>query len=255
MITSYFFIFCLGIIWGSFFNVCIYRMPEEQSVIWKRSHCRHCSTTLKWYHNIPLLSFVALKGKCAFCHHAISPQYPLIELFSGLIFCLTFWVFGFSWHWFFYTAFFSLLLIITVIDLFHMIIPDELSLGGLALGFLSSFVTQDITWWDSLLGAALGGGVFLLIAYGYEKIAKQEGLGGGDIKLLGMIGAWLGTQSILFVVVISSAVGSVIGLSLMLFQKKKFKTAIPFGPFLALGAVIYFFWGKELSLHFFPIFE
>lgn len=229
-------------------------MPEEKSVIWKRSHCRSCLKNLKWYHNIPLVSFVALRGKCAFCKQSISFQYPLIELITGLLFCLTFWFFGLTWHWVFYTAFFCLLLVITVIDLYHMIIPDELSLGGLLLGFFSAFITKDISWWDSLLGAALGGGIFLFIAYAYEKLAKQEGLGGGDVKLLGMIGAWLGSKSILFVVIISSALGSVVGLSLMLFQKKKLKTAIPFGPFLALGAVIYFFWSKELSQYFFPAF-
>lgn len=144
-----------------------------------------------------------------------------------------------------------MLLIITVIDLQHMIIPDELSLSGIVLGLISVFFTQEIAWWESLLGAALGGGIFLGIALLYEKMTKQEGLGGGDIKLLAMIGAWLGIQSILIVIVISSALGSVVGIGLMLFKQKNFKTAIPFGPFLAVAAIIYLIWGLPLKQHFY----
>lgn len=227
-------------------------MPEEKSVVWDRSHCRTCLAKLKWFQNIPVLSFVFLRGKCAYCNKAISVQYPLVEMISGIIFCYTFYVYQFSWQWFFYTAFLCILLMITIIDLFHMIIPDELSLGGLLLGFVATFFTHDISWWDSLLGAGLGAGIFLLIAYVYEKAAKQEGLGGGDIKLLGMIGAWLGAKSILFVVIISSGLGSIVGLAMMALQGKRLKTAIPFGPFLALGAIIYLIWEKELSQFFFP---
>jgi len=242
----------LGLIWGSFFNVCIYRLPEEQSVIWKRSHCRSCKTPLHWYHNIPVLSFLVLKGKCAFCSQKISIQYPLVEILSGILFLSVWWVYGWSWQCFFYTIFLSSLFMITLIDLQHMIIPDELSLSGCILGFVASFFTKDITWIESILGLALGGGIFLGIASLYEKFTKQEGLGGGDIKLLAMIGAWLGYQSILVVIVISSALGSILGLSLMAFKKRNLKTAIPFGPFLAFGAIIYLFWGIPLRSFFFP---
>lgn len=145
-----------------------------------------------------------------------------------------------------------MLLVITVIDLHHMIIPDELSLSGILLGFISVFFTNQMVWWDSLLGAALGGGIFLAIAMLYEKMTKQEGLGGGDIKLLAMIGAWLGIQSILVVIVISSALGSVIGIGLMLFKRKNLKTAIPFGPFLAVAAFIYLIWGIPIRQKLFP---
>ncbi len=244
--------FLLGTIWGSFFNVCIYRLPEEQSVIWNRSHCRSCKTPLLWYHNIPVVSFFLLKGKCAFCSHKISFQYPFVELFSGLLFLSVWWVYGWSWQCFFYTVFLSFLFMITLIDLRHMIIPDELSLTGCVLGFLACFFTKDISWVESLLGLALGGGIFLGIATLYEKFTRQEGLGGGDIKLLAMIGAWLGYQSVLVVIVISSALGSVLGMSLMAFKKRNLKTAIPFGPFLAFGAMIYLFWGTLLRNIFFP---
>jgi leader peptidase (prepilin peptidase)/N-methyltransferase len=133
-----------------------------------------------------------------------------------------------------------------------MIIPDELSLSGILLGFIAVFFTNDILWWESLLGAALGGGIFLGVAILYEKASKQEGLGGGDIKLLAMIGAWLGYKSIPIIIVISSAVGSVVGLAFMFIRKRNLKTAIPFGPFLALAALIYLVWGFSLQQYFFP---
>lgn len=242
----------LGLIWGSFFNVCIFRIPQEKSVVRNRSHCRSCHKALKWYHNIPVLSFILLRGKCAFCQSRISIQYPIVEIISSVVFSYLWLVYGWSWSWLFYTVFVSMLLIITVIDLHHMIIPDELSLSGILVGFISVFFTGEMVWWESLLGAALGGGIFLGIAMLYEKMAKQEGLGGGDIKLLAMIGAWLGIQSILVVIVISSALGSIVGISLMLFKRKNLKTAIPFGPFLAIAAIIYLIWGVPIRQRLFP---
>jgi leader peptidase (prepilin peptidase)/N-methyltransferase len=175
-----------------------------------------------------------------------------VEIISSVVFSYLWLVYGWSWSWLFYTVFVSMLLIITVIDLHHMIIPDELSLSGILVGFTSVFFTGEMVWWESLLGAALGGGIFLGIAMLYEKMAKQEGLGGGDIKLLAMIGAWLGIQSILVVIVISSALGSIVGISLMLFKRKNLKTAIPFGPFLAIAAIIYLIWGVPIRQRLFP---
>lgn len=253
--TGAFLAVVLGLIWGSFFNVCIFRLPEEKSVVWERSHCRKCKNQLLWYHNIPVLSFLLLKGKCSFCKSAISVQYPIVELTSAFLFYFLWTQYGWSWHWLFYTLFVSSLLVITVIDLHHMIIPDEISLPGIIVGLLACFFTHDILWWESLLGAALGGGIFLSIALLYEKLAKQEGLGGGDIKLLAMIGAWLGYRSILAVVVISSAAGSVIGLLVMAVKKRNAKTAIPFGPFLALGALVYLFWGPSIQHFLLPDLE
>ncbi|NBX93774.1 MAG: prepilin peptidase [Proteobacteria bacterium] len=237
----------LGLIWGSFFNVCILRLPENQTVIWDRSHCPQCKNVLRWYHNIPLFSFLFLRGRCAFCKQSISWQYPAVELITALLFVLLWLEFNWSWQWLFYTVFASSLLIITVIDIHHMIIPDEISLPGILVGFVALFFTHDILWWESLLGAAFGGGVFLLIAYLYEKFAKQEGLGGGDVKLLAMIGAWLGYRSVLTVIVVSSTLGSLAGLSVMAIKKKNFKTAIPFGPFLAVAALIYLILGNQIN--------
>lgn len=240
------FAFLLGLIFGSFYNVVILRLPENESLIKEGSHCTKCKKSIPWYCNIPVLSYVALRGKCLFCKAGISIQYPLVELFTGLMFLGMYWKWGLTLHFVVYGVFLSALLVVSVIDLYLQIIPDEISLSGIPIGFLLCFVTQDILWWESLLGIVLGGGSFLLIAWGYEKYSGNEGLGGGDIKLLGMIGAWCGYQSLLPVIVISSALGSIVGITLMLFKGKDFKSAIPFGPFLAVGAAAYVFMGPQL---------
>ena len=236
-----------GLIFGSFFNVCILRLPLDESVVKTGSHCPKCKHPIPWYLNIPVLSYLFLRGKCRFCKAKISIQYPLVEIATGLMFLYLFSIYGFGLKFIVYGVFLSALLVVSVIDLHHQIIPDEISLPGIVIGFLVCFLTKDVLWWESLLGILLGGGSFLLIAWGYERFAGREGLGGGDVKLLGMIGAWLGYQSLLVVIVVSSAVGSVVGISFMLIKGKDFKTAIPFGPFLALGAFIYLFWGKALQ--------
>lgn len=246
-------VFILGLIFGSFFNVCIYRLPLELSVAKGRSFCPSCQGLIPWFANIPVASYLALRGKCRTCEAKISLQYPLVELTTGLLFVLLWRFFGPSWHFISYVTFCSALLVITIIDLHHRIIPDEISLSGIVVGFLFVFPTGDISWSDSLLGILLGGGVFLLIAWTYEKMTKQEGLGGGDIKLLAMIGAWLGYQSLLTVILVSSCVGSVVGILTMLIQKKDMKTAIPFGPFLALGALVYLFLGDIVSAVLLPV--
>lgn len=243
---------CLGLIWGSFFNVLIYRLPKDEGVVTKRSYCPKCHKLIPWYHNVPVLSYLWLKGKCANCRKKISIQYPLVELSTMAIYLWLFHYYGFGIPFLGYAIFLSSLLVISVIDLHHRIIPDELSLSGIVLGWVFNLILGQLPWWDPLAGILLGGGSFFLIAYGYEKLAGREGLGGGDIKLLAMIGAWLGYRSILIVVVVSSALGSVIGLSFMLFRKKDFKTEIPFGPFLAIGALVYLFWGGYIEQFLLP---
>ncbi len=238
--------FVMGLIWGSFYNVCIYRIPADQSVVVHSSRCPKCAAPILWYHNVPVIGFLFLKGKCYRCAQKISIQYPIIELVTGFMFLWLFSKFGFSWQLLGALIFCSMLLIISVIDLHHRIIPDELSLPGIVLGVGFAFLTGEPPWLDSILGLCLGGGVFFAVAWGYEKLTGREGLGGGDIKLLAMIGAWLGGPSILMVVILSSLVGTVVGLGVMLFQKKGLKTAIPFGPFLAGAALVYFQWGDTL---------
>lgn len=247
----YLFIGGLGLIWGSFFNVLIARLPDRQSLL-TRSACPKCAALIPWYANIPVASFLVLRGKCLKCRAAISLQYPLVEVTTALLFVWLFTRYGLSWQFFSYTLLASNLLVISVIDLYLQIIPDELSLSGIVVGFLLCFLTGDILWWESLLGILLGGGSFLLIAVLYEKLAKREGLGGGDVKLLAMIGAWLGYQSILPTIVVSSALGSLVGVGLILAKGKDFKSAIPFGPFLAVGAMVYLVWGRYIQAFLFP---
>lgn len=246
-----FFVFTFGLIWGSFFNVCILRLPLDKSLI-PPSHCVHCKTKILWYHNVPVLSFLWLKGKCAACKTKISLQYPLVEVATAFLFLWLFYKYGLTIRFFSYTVFASALLVISVIDLHHQIIPDEISLPGIVVGFVFALITHDLVWWESLLGAFLGGGVFFLVAWGYELITKREGLGGGDVKLLAMIGAWLGYQSLLPVIILSSALGSVVGIVLMLRYKKDLKAAIPFGPFLAAAALLYLQWGEKFQALLFP---
>lgn len=240
------FLFGIGACIGSFLNVCIFRLPEGQSVISPGSACTGCGHRLSWFENIPLLSFVFLKARCRACGTHISFQYPLVELSNGLFYVLLWLKFGLNVTMAIYAAFFSALLVIFFIDLKHYIIPDVISLPGIVAGLAASFFLPQITWRDSLLGIIIGGGILFLLAWVYYLFTKREGMGGGDIKLLAMIGAFLGWQSIPAVIFLSSAVGSVTGILLMLIQEKGRHHAIPYGPFLAGAATLYMFFGPEI---------
>ncbi len=249
------FSFLLGLILGSFFNVVIVRLPLDESIVRGGSRCPQCRTPIRWYHNIPVFSYLWLRGKCRDCAKSISVEYPLVELCTGLIWLGVANRYGPDSRMLCYGVFLSYLLIISVIDLHHRIIPDELSLSGIVLGILATLLTGDISWHDSVIGAVSGGGIFFAIAYFYEMVAKREGLGGGDVKLLAMIGAWLGYQSILIVIILSTGIGSIVGVGVMFFQKKDLKASIPFGPFLAGAAATYWMWKTELLPFFFPSFS
>ena len=238
----YFFLvsaFIIGSIVGSFLNVCIYRIPAEKSIVSPPSSCPQCGHRIRWFQNIPIISYLFLGGKCASCKVKISLRYPAIEALTGLLFVLVLYFFGFSLVTLVYWLFVAMLVVITFIDLDHQIIPDVISLPGIAVGFVCSFLIPWLSWLDSLLGIIAGGGVLLSIAWLYALLAKRDGMGGGDIKLLGMLGAFLGWKAVFPIIFISSLVGSVVGIPLMLLQKKDSKFAIPFGPFLALAAMVY----------------
>lgn len=238
--------FILGAVVGSFLNVCICRLPRDESVVSPPSHCPNCSCGIRWYDNIPLISYLLLRGKCRGCGTRISPQYPLVEFLNGLLTLALFLRFGPTFSFLVFFLFCSALVVITFIDLEHQIIPDEISLPGILLGFLFSFFLPGHTWLNSLIGILLGGGSLLLVASGYHWLTGKEGMGGGDIKLLAMMGAFLGWKAIPFIIFASSLVGSVVGLSLMLIKKKDSKLAIPFGPYLAFAAILYIFYGRPL---------
>jgi len=242
------FAFVFGTLVGSFLNVCICRLPKDESIVSPPSHCPFCSYQIRWHDNIPLLSYLLLRGKCRGCGARISIQYPFVELLNGVLTMLLFLRFGPTPVFAALFLFCSALVVITFIDIEHQIIPDEISLPGIIVGFVLSFFLQGHGWLNSLLGILLGGGSLLLVAYSYQRLTGKEGMGGGDIKLLAMMGAFLGWKAVPFIIFASSLIGSVVGISIMLLQKKDTKLAIPFGPYLAVGAVLYIFYGKALIL-------
>lgn len=238
--------FIFGAVVGSFLNVCIFRIPAGRSIAFPPSHCLRCHAPIMWYDNIPMISYLILTGKCRKCKEPISFRYPMVELLTALLSLAAFIKFGLSADYFIYFAFIAALITITFIDLDHQIIPDVISLPGILVGFAASFVLIDITYMESLIGILAGGGILFVVAAGYELIAKKEGMGGGDIKLLAMIGAFLGWKGVLFTVFSGSLVGTIIGVALMMAQGKDSKYAIPFGPFLSMGALLYLFFGEAV---------
>jgi len=240
--------FLLGAVIGSFLNVVILRLPEpETSIAFPPSHCPHCQTPLRWFENIPILSYLVLRGKCGHCQATISPQYPVVELLTALLAVAVLAAFGISVTAVGMFVLCAALVTIIWIDIHHQIIPDVISLPGILLGFLFSFVSTFVSWQDSLIGLLAGGGFFYLISLSYYLIRKQEGLGGGDIKLLALLGAFLGWQSLLFIIFISSLSGSIVGLIAMRSQKKGGSTRIPYGPFLALSGMVYLFFRPQIN--------
>jgi leader peptidase (prepilin peptidase)/N-methyltransferase len=241
-----FWVFAVGAAVGSFLNVCIVRLPKGASLIKPGSHCPHCQSAIRFYDNIPLLSYLVLRGKCRRCKTRISPRYFLVEGLSGLMALALFRTFGLSPELGVYFIFFSALLAVIFIDLDTWTIPDVITLPGIVAGVAASFVLPGFNVWQSLLGLLVGGGVLFLVAVGYRIFRKREGMGGGDIKLLAMIGAFLGLPGVLYTLFASSLAGSLAGLLLMFKDKSGGGTRIPFGPFLALGAMSYVFWGPSL---------
>ena len=240
-------IFFCGAIIGSFLNVCIYRIPMGLSVIHPPSRCPQCQTPIKWHHNIPVFSWLLLKGRCAYCGTGFSIRYPFVEALNGFLFALFFYRFGFHAVTLIVFLLVATLVVISFIDLDHQIIPDVISLPGIPAGFLCSFLVPWISWQDSLLGILFGGGSLLAIALIYELLTKKEGMGFGDVKLLAMLGAFLGWPAVFPIIFIGSVAGSLVGIPLMFLHGADGKFALPFGPFLSLGALIYLFFVEQLD--------
>jgi len=244
-------VFIFGSIIGSFLNVCIYRIPKDKSIIRPGSSCPACNTSIKFYDNIPIVSYILLKGRCRHCNAHISFKYPLVEVITAFLFLFLYDKFGMTLELPVYMVFLSLLVVISFIDLELQIIPDILSLGGLVAGFFLAFFRPSFTWLDSIYGIFLGGGILFAIAMGYKLIAKREGMGGGDIKLLGMIGAFCGIKGVVFSLMAGSLIGTIVGIPLMLIKREGRTYAIPFGPFLSLGALLYVCAGEVIIYGFF----
>ncbi|MCL1926737.1 MAG: prepilin peptidase [Syntrophorhabdaceae bacterium] len=237
------FFFVAGACIGSFLNVVICRLPLDQSIVFPASRCPGCGRPIRPRENIPILSFLLLRGRCAGCGSRISPRYPLVELLTAAGFAAIAWHNSDVWMLARDILFFTLLVPIIFIDIDHRIIPDELSLGGLAAGIALSFLPGG-DWKSSLPGALLGGGVLFATAFLYEKFRKAEGMGGGDIKLLAMIGAFLGWRGAMLTLFIGSFLGAAGGVLAMRRSGEGLRTAIPFGPFLCVAAMIVRYLGE-----------
>lgn len=236
----------VGLAIGSFLNVCIYRLPRSLSLISPSSMCPSCQTPIPFYDNVPVLSYFWLRGRCRFCGAGFSLRYPVVELVSGLFAVAVFDRYGFSWESLFLYGLIGALLVITFIDIDYQIIPDVISLPGIVIGFLASFLVSHITYKESLIGIILGGGLLLAVAWGYYLLTKKEGMGGGDIKLLAMLGAFLGWKGVIFTILTASAIGTLAGIAVALRTGEGRKLAIPFGPFISLGAILYVFFGTQM---------
>ena len=233
--------FLFGLVIGSFLNVVIVRLPQGKSVFRPRSACPGCGAPIAWYDNIPILSFVALRGRCRACGMGIPWRYPIVEATTGAGFALAYLVLGPTPDFVVATVLLAALVAITAIDLSHQIIPDVITLPGIILGVIANLVTGRVTWIESLLGIGVGGGVFFVII-----LASRGGMGGGDMKLGAMLGAFLGWKLGLLAILLGVLSGGIVALCLLILGRKGRKEAIPFGPFLALGGAVTFLWGETL---------
>jgi leader peptidase (prepilin peptidase) / N-methyltransferase len=242
------FSFLLGAVVGSFLNVVIIRLPQGASVAHPQSTCPECGHSIRFFDNIPIVSFLLLGGQCRDCGNRISLRYPIVELISACLCAALYFQWGLSAAFVLYLAFCSAMLAVFWIDLDHMIIPDVISLNGTAIGIVASFadLIPELNWRLSLVGACFGALVLYVPAFIYQKIRGLEGLGGGDIKLLAMIGAFTGPYGVIFVLFFSSLTGSVVALVGMLIKGSSSTTPIPFGPFLTSASIFYVFFGKGI---------
>ena len=235
----------LGLSVGSFLNVCVHRLPRRQSLVHPGSRCPHCGYVLRWYDNIPILSYLFLRGQCRQCRQPIAIRYPALELATLVLFLVHGAVFGWSALLAVRLVFACAMVVLFAIDLEHHLLPDAITLPGIVTGLLvSTVVPPGII--DSLLGLLIGGGVLWLIGEAYFRYSGQEGMGGGDVKMLAMIGAFLGWKLVLVTLVLSSVAGSLVGVLVIAFKRGGLKYALPYGTFLALGALAASLVGERL---------
>ena len=239
-------IFILGLIAGSFSNVCIYRIPINESIIYPASHCPKCRSSIKPIDNIPLLSYLLLKGKCRNCGSKISIQYPVVEFLTGIIYIFIFLIYGLTLQSLIYILLSSALIIIAFIDLNEQIVPDIISLPGIVTGLILSFFVPYISFINSVLGVVVGGGIILVIGLAGSVIFKKEAMGGGDVKLAAMIGAFLGWKYAIISLFLGFFLGALVGIFLILSKIKSKEDMVPFGPFIALGSFIPLLWGEKI---------
>lgn len=236
----------LGALIGSFLNVCIFRLPRGESIVWPGSHCPSCANSIRSYDNIPLLSYLWLRGRCRTCRTPISIRYPLVEAVNALGYLAILWFFGLTWTAALYAVLFSALVIVTGTDLTHKMIPNIITLPGMVVGLLGAVTVLPVGVVNSVVGLTVGGGILWFLAWLSPYLFGKEGMGGGDIKLLAMIGAFLGWKPALLTIMIGSLTGSIIGISLITLRIIKRDDYLPFGPFLVLGALLSLFFAQPL---------
>jgi leader peptidase (prepilin peptidase)/N-methyltransferase len=229
--------FVLGLVVGSFLNVCIYRLPRRESLNWPGSHCTSCDRPLSAYENIPLVSWLALRGRCRTCHARISAVYPIVELVTGIVFLAAYLLYGLSPLFVVRAAFAAAMIVLFVIDLRHRILPNAITVPGIVVGFAASFWLPP-GWRSALLGLAMGGGVLFAIGEVYYRLRGVEGMGMGDVKMLAMIGAFLGWPLMLLTLILASFAGAIAGGLMMAAGRGSMQEALPFGTFLAVGALV-----------------
>ncbi len=232
------FVAVLGAMVGSFLNVCIYRLPIKKSIVWPASACAKCGRLLAWFENIPVVSWTLLRGRCRTCKKPISSRYPLVESLTALMFAAAFWYYGPSWLFVSRILLGCALIVLFAVDLEHFLLPDLVTLPGIVVGFLISAYTGNPGWKASLIGIIAGGGGLWLMAEAWSRLRNVEAMGFGDVKMLAMIGAFLGWQLTFVTVLLGTFAGSALGLTLILTKRGGLQTALPFGTFLALGAAL-----------------
>jgi leader peptidase (prepilin peptidase) / N-methyltransferase len=235
----------LGLAVGSFLNVCIHRLPRKSSIVSPASNCPQCGYVLRWFDNIPVVSYAMLRGRCRGCGTGISIRYPIVEIVTMAVFVLHYAVFGLDIILVPRLVFASALIVLFAIDLEHHLLPNVITLPGTSLGLVfSTMLPPGLV--DALLGALLGGGVLWIIGEAYYRYSGQEGMGGGDVKMLAMIGAFLGWKQVVLTLVLSSLLGSIVGVLVLVFGRGGMKSALPYGTFLSLAGLFSSLFGERL---------
>ncbi len=243
---EYFLAFVFGTVIGSFLNVCIYRIPRKISLVKPRSFCPHCHTTIPFYYNIPLVSYLWLRGKCHYCRQPISPRYLVVELLSGVVTGLTYWKFGLSAPFGFYLIFIYFLIVISFVDLSTRLIYNRLLIYLLGFGTGYNLIFKVLPWQEVFLGILAGGGSLFFFALLGEFLFRKESMGMGDVKLAAVLGAFLGWKLVLFALFVGFFFALVVGLVLMLPARKEASLYLPMAPFLTLGSIFFLYWGAPI---------
>jgi leader peptidase (prepilin peptidase)/N-methyltransferase len=243
---SYLIVGLFGALVGSFLNVCIYRLPRGESIAWPGSHCPGCSHPIAWYDNIPIASYLVLAGRCRYCAVRISWRYPVVEALNAAGYVGLLWYFGPSWATAAYGLLYSALLVVAGTDLTHKIIPNVITFPGIVVGLISAATILPQGFVNGLIGLLVGGGILWFLAWVSPYLFGKEGMGGGDIKLLAMIGAFLGWKPALMTIMVGSVLGALVGVTLIGARVIKREDYIPFGPFLVVGAVVALFFGQTI---------